>query len=176
MNKYIISMIAVLVSSIARAGDLPSKSVPMPPVRPISYSQDDFFIGAHVGFKATERASWENVRANIRGGWEFSDYARLEADYDHTYSHDHKQVRSDMFTTNLIGQYRINSLPFIPYGLIGTGYRWSDPKNEVVYNIGGGVLYKITNNIEADARYRYITNGDRSRDENVMTFGVNYRF
>ena len=175
MNKYTISLIAILASTAAMASDLPSKSAPTPPVRAISYSQDDFFVGAHLGSKAMETAPWGTVRTNIRGGWEFSNFARLEADYDHA-SGKNKRQRSDSFTTNLIGQYKLDNVPITPYGLIGGGYRWSGLKDETIYNVGGGVRYNITNNLEADLRYRYITDADRSRDENVVTLGVNYKF
>ena len=38
------------------------------------------------------------------------------------------------------------------------------------------VRYEITSNIEADLRYKYVTDTKRNLHENVVTLGMNYKF
>jgi opacity protein-like surface antigen len=174
--KSIIFGSALLVSTATMAADLPRVG-PMPPIRPVFVeSVMPFFVGIHVGTTNYDQKFWSNnseFRANVRGGWEFSPYARVEANYDYGYS-GVSAGRTNTITGNLIGQYRFGSI--VPYVLVGGGYRWSGFKNESVYNVGGGVRYELTSRFEVDARYRYVADFNNRRDENVMTLGVNYKF
>jgi opacity protein-like surface antigen len=176
MNKYTTSIAALVFATAANAADLPSKSSPSAPTVSTSESTD-FYVGGSIGSKAAwnQNPWYGSLRANVRAGWEVNEFARVEADYDYAWNED-SRLRSHTVTTNAIGQYKIGFVPVVPYALAGVGYRWAEVKNEPVYVAGAGLRYDITSNIEADARYRYITDRKRVRDENVLTLGVNYKF
>ena len=177
MNKYVASLVGILATSAVSAADLPSKGDPVAPVKPSATESTDFYVGGSIGSKAAwnQNPWYGSLRANARLGWELNDFVRVEGDYDYAWN-EASRLRSHTVTTNAIGQYKIGFVPVVPYALAGVGYRWSETKNEPVYVAGAGVRYDITSNIEADARYRYITDRNRHRDENVITIGVNYKF
>ena len=175
--KSLIILAGLFLSTAAIAADIPSRNAPQSPARPIFVEiVKPFFVGVHAGTTNYNQNLWSDnteFRANVRGGYEFSPYARVEANYDYGYS-DVSAFRTNTVTGNLIGQYRFGSV--VPYVLVGGGYRWSGIKNEAVYNVGGGVRYDLTSRFEVDARYRYVADFNNRRDENVVTLGVNYKF
>lgn len=175
--KSIVILSGLFLSTAAVAADIPSRNAPLPPARPVFVeTAKPFFVGVHLGASNYDQKLWSNnseFRANVRAGYEFSPYLRIEGNYD--YGHNSvSEFRTNTVTGNLIGQYRFGSV--VPYALAGGGYRWSGIKNEPVYNVGGGVRYEITSRVEVDARYRYVANFDNRRDENVATLGANYKF
>jgi opacity protein-like surface antigen len=167
----------MLVSTAAVAADIPARTSPLPPTVTRVQQSQPFFVGIHVGvatpYNGDRLFETDNVRTNLRGGFEFSPYSRVEGNYEYNWN-DNSNLRSHTVTTNLIGQYRFGSV--VPYILVGGGYRWSNFKNEPVYNVGGGVRYELTTIFEVDARYRYVTDRNQIRDENVFTLGLNFRF
>jgi hypothetical protein len=177
MNKYLLSTAAFIAATAVNAADVPSKSVPLPPTNPTTVASTTYFAGVHIGSNASINQDlwYGSLRGAVRGGWEFSEYARVEGNYDFAWS-ERSADRSHTVTTNLIGQYKIGYVPVTPYVLAGVGYRWTGVKDEPVYNVGAGVRYDITSNIEVDGRYRYITDKDRKRDSNVVSIGANYKF
>ena len=177
MNKYTMSILGLVLTTAASASDLPSKSNPIAPVGKSSTESYDYYVGASFGSiaKTDIKSVYGNLYGNVRGGWEFSDFARVEADYDFHYNKS-ATLRSHTISGNVIGQYKVGFVPVTPYVLAGVGYRFADVKNEVVYALGAGVRYDVTSEIEADLRYRYITDRDRKRDSNVITIGANYKF
>ena len=178
MKKSILTFIGVAAVTSASAADLPRNISPASPsvVLPTTETSS-FYIGASIGSVAkTDLNPWYGaLRVNVRGGYEFSDYARVEANYDYNYA-TKSHFAAHILSTNLIGQYKISYVPVVPYVLAGVGYRFSPIKNEIVYNLGAGVRYEITKDIEADLRYKYVTDFKRARDESVITIGANYKF
>jgi opacity protein-like surface antigen len=67
-------------------------------------------------------------------------------------------------------------IPVVPYALAGVGYRLSDAKNEPIFNVGAGLKYEITSNIDLDVRYRYVSDFDRKAYNNAVTVGGAYKF
>lgn len=176
--KRIVILAGLLFSTAAIAADLPSRTAPMPPQRPVfTEPTNPFFVGVHVGATFSNDnyriGDDQNYNINVRGGWEFSPYARLEANYDYSYN-TYSPFTTNTVTGNLIGQYRFGSV--VPYVLAGVGYRWSGFSDQFVYNFGGGVRYEITRQVEADLRYRYIADNDNRYNQNVVTLGLNYKF
>ena len=176
MKKKFLAIIGLLVSTAVNAADIPSRSNPIAPVSPVAHT-NPFFVGVHLGSAVSTHINpWYGaLRVNVRGGYEFSDYARVEANYDYNYA-TKSHFAAHILSTNLIGQYKISYVPVVPYVLAGAGYRFSPIKNEIVYNLGAGVRYEITKDIEADLRYKYVTDFKRARDESVITIGTNYKF
>lgn len=174
--KSIVILSGLFLSTAAVAADIPSRFTPLPPTVVRAEKTNPFFVGVHLGASNYDQKLWSNnseFRANVRAGYEFSPYFRIEGNYDYGYS-DVSAERTNTVTGNLIGQYRFG--PIVPYALLGGGYRWSGFKNESVYNVGAGVRYEIASRFEVDARYRYVADFNNRRDENVMTLGVNYKF
>ena len=174
--KSLVILSGLFLSTAAVAADIPARFAPLPPTVVRVQQTTPFFVGVHAGVTSPYGQNiFDNseARVNVRAGYEFSSYARVEGNYDYSWN-DVSAFRSHTVTTNMIGQYRIGSV--VPYALIGGGYRWSGIKDEAVYNVGGGVRYEFATNFEADARYRYVSDRNRVRDENVVTFGLNYKF
>jgi opacity protein-like surface antigen len=163
------------MATVSFGADIPRRTEPVAPsVVAASYSPS-FFVGARVGSLSNEIDSWNSrVTGGLTAGYEVNNYLRVEANYDYNHS-DQRFERNHIVTGNVIGQYKIG-FGLVPYALAGVGYRWNDFKNEPVWNVGAGVRYDITRNVEADLRYRYIADFDRLREANVVTLGVNYKF
>jgi len=170
MNKTLITLAAVLVSGVAVAGDLPSrKTAPLPPERPVEDS--GFYAGVRGGVVFSD-----NITAGVGAGYQFNKFVRAEANYDYLNNDNNRTngLTSNIGTVNMIGQYQVSV--FTPYVLAGIGYRWSDAKNEPVWNVGAGARYAVTENVELDARYRYISSFQNERQGNAFTLGLNYKF
>ena len=99
----------------------------------------------------------------------------MEFGYDR-FDNKSKALKSDVVTGNAIAQLPLNLFNVTPYALAGVGYKWSDAKDEYIYNVGGGIRYSLSKNIELDARYRYISDFKNERNTNAFTAGVNYKF
>lgn len=163
--------VALLASTSAYAADLPSKSAPLPPIRPVVDNQ--FYVGAFGGGDITNGLSSSgNATVGAVAGWQPIPFARLEGLYEYGWNGANSNHSNAIFA-NAIGQYPVGA--FTPYALAGVGYRWSIA-DEAVWNVGAGVRYSFTKSWEADLRYRYISNFDTSNHQNVVTLGVNYRF
>jgi len=132
--------------------------------------------GLYTGSLAKKSDPWYgNLYLGGNIGYQLNSFARVEATYD--YNRTLKaDDRNHAVTGNFITQLDVSWLPITPYALAGVGYRWSDVKNEYIWNVGGGVRYPINDSIDLDARYRYISNFDRDTKSNVVTVGVNYKF
>lgn len=163
----------LLATSVAIAADIPSgKTAPLPPVRPASL-EPLFYVGAFGGGNLTEAKSWTGARVGAVVGVQPHRYVRLEGLYEYGWNSENAN-RSNSLFANAIAQYPVGRVT--PYVLAGAGYRWADMKNEAVWNVGGGLRYALTTNVEADLRYRYVADYDVKNHQNVVTFGLNYRF
>jgi len=73
-----LAFVAMFVSTAAVAADLPSRSVPLPPVRSVVVEQTTpFFVGVHLGASNYDQKLWSDrseFRANVRAGYEFSPF------------------------------------------------------------------------------------------------------
>lgn len=174
MIKNVIAAAAVALGmvSAASAADLPSrKFAPAAPVV-VSAPRTPFFVGLNAG--ATTKT--ENGIVGAVAGYEFNQYVRTEATYDHYFGRDipGQNLTQDVVAGNLIAQYSFG--PVTPYVLAGAGYRWAAVKSEAIYNVGGGVRYALTDNVELDGRYKYVSNFNNNRTDNVFTVGFNVKF
>lgn len=172
MRKLLIA-VATLAATSAFAGDLPSrKTAPLPPTREVQ-SDSGFYAGIRGGVVFTD-----NVTVGAGAGYQFNKFVRGEVNYDYLNNDGNKVngMSSSVVTGNVIGQYPLAQWNLTPYALAGVGYRWSDFKNEPVWNVGAGVRYGVTKNVELDARYRYISSFQNERQGNAFTLGLNYKF
>lgn len=163
----------VLSATTAFAADLPSrKYAPPAPVveRP---AHMPFFIGLNAG--GTTKT--ENGTVGAVAGYEFNQYFRAEGTYDHYFGKSvpfGPNIVEDAVALNGVVSYPFGA--FSPYALAGVGYRWSDVANEGIYNVGLGARYALTERVELDGRYRFISNFDNNRTDNVFTVGMNVKF
>jgi opacity protein-like surface antigen len=171
-----IGLISAIVVTNASATDLPSrKNVPFPPMRDVVEPYDpQFYVGGFAGARFTDRrvSRERNARVGVVAGWQPVDYARIEGVYEYSWN-GRKSLHANSVFVNAIAQYPVGD--FTPYVLAGTGYRWSQ-RNETVWNVGAGVRYSLTENVEADLRYRYVSDYKTRGQDNVVTVGLNYRF
>jgi opacity protein-like surface antigen len=169
--KY--ALMGLVVSTAAFATDLPSKNMPTAPF--VGAESSSWYAGVAVGGITSQNAWYNNVRVNTSLGHELNSFSRVEATYDYK-NNNRSENRSHTGMVNGIGQYKMPYFSLTPYALAGVGYRIADVKNEPVWNVGGGVRYDLTSNIGVDGRYRYLSDFNRLRDENIVTLGVNYKF
>lgn len=173
MKNIVMGLVGVIVAGSAIAGDLPSrKTAPLPPVRPAEFNvvEPQFYVGVNAGVAATDKT---DTFVGASAGWQVNPFLRLEGTYDYNWKNN-TAFNSNALTGNVIGQYRYGS--FTPYVLAGAGYRWMKHSDEAIWNVGGGVRYAITKNVEADLRYRYVAGFDTRSHDNIVTLGLNYRF
>lgn len=171
IRNTLIAFLAIAGVTSAMAGDLPSRK--QAPAAPVVTSDSGFYAGLRGGVVFTD-----NVTIGAGVGYQFSRFIRAEANYDYL-NNDKNNVNglsSSVATGNLIGQYPLAQWGLTPYALAGVGYRWADIKNEPVWNVGAGVRYAVTQNVEVDARYRYISSFANERQGNAFTLGLNYKF
>ena len=175
MFKSIITLAAIVTSTAALATDLPSKMTPSAPAPIASSASLPFFAGIRGGDLYKDEVNNWTVGGNA--GYEVNNFARVEAGYDRL-NNKSKALKGDIVTGNAIAQIPLNLFNVTPYALAGVGYKWSDAKDESIYNVGGGVRYGLTKNLELDARYRHLANfkNDKPSKNDAFTVGVNYKF
>jgi opacity protein-like surface antigen len=91
-----------------------------------------------------------------------------------------------MVFANVVPQYRIPGTTLTPYAVAGVGYAFDSlgaVKSGVaspVYNLGLGTRVMITDNLDADLRWRNVRsmNGSnaRVRDDHIFMVGASYKF
>lgn len=173
LRSILIGMVSAAAITAASASDLPKRSAPLPPGVPTVFETDSgFYAGVNAGLVRAERDA--SFGASL--GYQFNKYLRAEGTYDYRYNEDNAATKLTSSTVmgNAVLQFPVGA--FTPYALAGSGYRWSDLKNEQVWNVGGGVRYGVTRSVDVDARYRYIANYDNKRDDNVFTVGLTFKF
>lgn len=171
MFKSIVTAAALVVSTAAIASDLPSRR---PAPAPVFTQASPYFVGVRGGLNY--KAGDQNYTVGGNAGYEVNSYVRGEVGYDFLENSNDNSKRQNIVTGNVIGQYPLAILSMTPYALGGVGYRWMEGENRAIYNVGGGVRYGVTGNIEVDGRYRYITDFDKTKTDNVFSLGVNYKF
>ena len=164
------------LSSVAVAADLPSKTQPaIPSVKSIT-GDTTYYVGGFIGAEPKKVEPWYgSLRGGVNAGYNLTSFAAVEAAYEYQYS-PVKALRSNTLFANGVGQMKVPFIPVVPYALAGVGYRISDAKDQAVWNVGAGVKYEITSNIDLDLRYRYVSDFDRKAHNNAVTLGAAYKF
>ena len=169
-----VSMLAL--SSVALAADLPSKSAPAAPTAPSLFSETSYYVGGFIGAEPKKVEPWYgSIRGGVNAGYNITSFAAVEALYEYHYN-ESKALRSNAGYINGIGQLKVPFIPVVPYALAGVGYRMSDAKDQAVFNVGAGMKYELTSNIDLDVRYRYVSDFDRKFHNNAVTVGGAYKF
>jgi opacity protein-like surface antigen len=194
MKKLITALTAlVATASVAMAADLPSRKAPVAPVSTNAFTLSGWYAGGFVGGNVAnwDNVSWDKTPAVFGAlvGYEWNPYFRTEATFDYTTkaAPTTSEAGQTVFA-NAVVQYPIG-FGFTPYAFAGTGFGWNawgkgvsganfvdDAK--LLYNVGGGVRYAVTERIDIDGRYRYINaySGTKFDNNHVVTLGANYKF
>jgi hypothetical protein len=89
-------------------------------------------------------------------------------------SFDYDKNESKVLMANIVPNFTIGNMT--PYALAGIGYSWAPTGDQSKYNVGLGVKYAVTSNIDVDARYRRINNFNNNMADDRVTLGLNFKF
>ena len=175
MKNTIIAFALAASTVAANATDIssiPSRLSPSAPAASL-VSPPKFWVGVNGGGSVTNGinadAPW-NVGAVV--GYNFLTIGPVAVGAEGTY--DYVKGGTNDVAGNAIASITFGSLT--PYALAGAGYRWVDSGNEKIWNVGGGLKYSFSRNIEVDARYRRVENWDRTNHDDRVTLGANFKF
>jgi opacity protein-like surface antigen len=140
------------------------------------------YIGANVGRSFQQNS---DVLVGLQAGYQLNRNFRVEVTYEHMWNDGNIRNFNSVFVNGIL-QQRIPSTTVTPYVLGGLGLEFNEFRGAVsdgqyrgVYNVGAGFRVGIANNLELDARYRYVapvtSRGDTVRGS-VTTLGLVYRF
>ena len=177
MNKFIVSLVALVAATAANASDLPSKAFPMPPTKPVAVdTEKNIYGGVNGGFVVTDGFNKDSPWAvGLVGGYNVYRFAGFGLAGEGTYNYSKGKVST--IAGNGILSFDTGFVT--PYALLGAGYRIETNKNRDIWNYGGGLKYNLTSSLELDGRFvrtediktsSVVKAGDRT------TVGVNYKF
>lgn len=93
----------------------------------------------------------------------------IEGQYEYKDSADHLLTGNVLLGTETHGIY--------PYVVGGVGYRWTEDKNDGAYVVGAGVKKSLSEDLDADLRYRYVGSfSGGPSGESRFTVGLNLKF
>lgn len=177
MKNTIVAFALALSTVTAAASDapsVPSRSNPIAPTASV-VSAPKFWVGVNAGglvnngLNDIQDTPWT---VGLVGGYNFFRLGPIRLGAEGTY--DYKKGDTQDVVGNVIGSVAFGSIA--PYALAGVGYRWADTGNEKIWNVGGGVKYSFARNFEVDARYRRVEDWDRTKHDDRVTLGVNFKF
>jgi opacity protein-like surface antigen len=184
-NVLTIASLFAMLATAASATDLPSKkTAPLPPARPVAAVEapSNWYAGVNAGGNVRQGQSLTDTPAVVGAvvGYKFSNAFAIEAAVEQT---DNKAAFEAKTRGTVNGVATLGSFSgFRPYVLAGVGVQSHDffassVSTQNIYNVGGGVKYAVTKNVDVDARYRYVNTFNGSeRDSNIVTVGLNYNF
>ena len=170
MNKFLVLAAAALglvVAGSAQAQDLKN------------LDRNGIYVGGSLG---TQLDQHKQATVGVTAGYQVVPYARVELEYNNMWQ---RRTQGQSLFAHGIAQYRIPNTRFTPYALAGVGVGFNslgsarEGDGKMLYDLGGGVRYAVTDSIELDARYRNVRAFDtatRNRAADVVSLGVNYRF
>jgi opacity protein-like surface antigen len=139
---------------------------------------EDYSPKTYVGISASQRVgSNRHNSVGVVVGRQVNPNLTVEGQYEHSFNRKGADVSRDRLSGNVLLGQRFGVVS--PYVLGGVGYEWNrNDMNRAVYALGGGAKFHVTEQVDLDARYRYINAFDSSKrgEENVFTLGVNVKF
>lgn len=186
MKKIITALVAFFAAtSMALAGDLPSKAAPVAPIAPAATSLTGWYVGANAGGLMGSNSFYKNTYTiGAIAGYQANKFVAVEGTFDY-FGPRGNATSGQTVMANVVAGYPVNVYGYglTPYALVGTGYGWNQwglpgsGNAQPVWNVGAGLKAGITRNWEADLRYRYMNTWEDSRgSNNIVTLGVNYKF
>ena len=177
MNKLIISFVALVATTAANATDLPSKSAPSAPKKPVAAdTEKNVYGGLNGGFVVTDGINKNSPwTVGLVGGYNVYRFAGINVAAEGAYDYSKGEVNT--LAINSVVGYDAGFVT--PYALVGVGYRTEKHNDRNIWNYGGGLKYNLTSSLELDGRYRRtedLKTTRTSKPEDRATIGVNYKF
>lgn len=139
----------------------------------LAESDTGFYVGGSTGTTVNNK---QRLDLGFSGGYQVIPNLRGEVTYDYRWV----GRSNNLVMGNVIVQQKIPGTAVTPYALAGMGIATVGSQAETAYNVGAGVRVNVSDNVELDARYRYIdtfrANAFRQSGDNMFTVGANYRF
>ncbi len=172
MKKTLVAAFAaVMIAGAAQAADAVNlPGVVVPDYAPVAQNYVGVSVGQSVG-------SDRHNSVGVTVGRQLNDNVAVEGQYERTFNRKGADVSRDRLSGNVLVGKRFGTVT--PYALGGVGYEWRDgAENRAVYALGGGAKLHVSEQVDVDARYRYINSFDSSKrgEDNVFTLGVNVKF
>jgi opacity protein-like surface antigen len=161
-------------------------------VAPVAMAaQGDTYVSGSLGGSVNADAGNETLglddgfAGSIAMGKYVCDKLRLEAEYGYFQNDiDDNGHGYDMDVNTLMGNvyYDFDGwFGFVPYLTAGIGVGWFDLDNfdeesTMVYKVGGGVDYKVTDDVKVGARYTYFESDNIDFNTNMISAVVTYNF
>ena len=137
------------------------------------------YVGAAVGSTMQKDS---DVTTGVVLGYRFNRVLNAELTYDHEWR---TGQNGGLLMLNGVAELPVHR-QVRPYVLVGAGLGFdrynqnrSDRNGTPMYNVGAGVRVAVTQNVDVDARYRYVdafNTGEGQQRASIVTLGVNYRF
>lgn len=152
-----------------------STSTPAPVASPLT----GVYVGVNGGSNFRDAQDYQ-VGALV--GYQFRPNLAAELTYD--YMQLNNRTDGQMVMGNVVYSRALGQTGITPYALMGAGVGWNamgeqrTGDNLTIYNVGAGVRLNVAQNVDVDARYRYVGAFDDSLNGNhqMVTGGVNLRF
>jgi opacity protein-like surface antigen len=166
------TLLAVAVALLATVGVASAQD--------IQADRTGMYVGGMIGSTPQKGAQTD---LGVVAGYQLHPNARVEAAFDNLWRN--TGSNGQMLMVNAVAQYRIPTSVVTPYVLAGTGVGFNSfgttniGSAEMLYNVGAGVRFAVSRNVELDARYRYISHFNTSAanaNANMLTVGANWRF
>lgn len=153
--------------------------------------------GEYLDSHKTHKTGGYNSNAGIAGGisigWDFYTQfevpVRVEGEYmirsNGRFKYDSKNVRAIAPQTAFANAYWDfhNTTDITPYVGAGLGTAFIGPNTNLAWNVGGGIMYSITDDIKANLGYRYTSMGkfENNHSDGILRshevlIGIRYTF
>ena len=172
MKKTIIAMVAAVAATVYSAGAM-AQTVP---------------AGMYVGvagewMKGSNKHDSSTGAAGVNVGYDFNKIVSAEFDFRSAWARGNQKSEQTAVLNAIVGTpMHLGFAEVKPYALVGTGYgftnaRHGNTETNAIYNLGAGVAYAVTKNVDLDVRYTHVdTYNQHGHSANTLGMGVNYRF
>jgi opacity protein-like surface antigen len=175
LNAQVLEVLRAGQTPVAPAATVAPTVVTAPAASPLA----GVYVGANAG--STFRDAQDYQVGGVLG-YQFRPNLAAELTYD--YSQLNNRTDGQMVMGNVVYSRALGQTGITPYALVGAGVGWNalgernTGNNLALYNVGGGVRLNVVQNVDLDARYRYVGAFDDSLNGNyqMVTAGVNFRF
>jgi opacity protein-like surface antigen len=138
------------------------------------------YLGGNLGMGGVHLDDRAQYTAGVVAGYNLNRFVAVEGNVNFHVNNDHVRDDGQTAFANLVAGYPVGrTTPYVLAG-VGAGFNGAGDSNndpQALWNVGGGVAYRLTNNWSVDARYRYVDAWSGTRDaEHMLSLGVNYRF
>ncbi len=175
LNAQVLEVLRAGQAPVAPVASVAPTVVTAPAVSPLA----GVYVGGFAGSNFRDATDYQ-----VGGvlGYQFRRNWAAELTYD--YNQLNNRTDGQMVMANVVYGRTVGQTGITPYALVGAGMGWNNlgvsntGSNLALYNVGGGVRYSVTSNVDLDARYRYVGAFDDSlgANYNVVTGGINVRF